>query len=108
MLTSVHLSRQRYAQALEEKKKIEREQGKSRKRKQVFEQISEIAEKKKSISSSIEKDLKRSDELSFRAESEKDFSVLLMATSLKDLVKEKKKELVKIKRKSSSRRNHFE
>ena len=94
MLTSVGLSRQRYAQALEEKKKIEREQEKSRKRKQVFEQISEIAEKKKSISSSIEKDLKRSDELSFRAESEKDFSLLHMANSLKDLVKEKKKELV--------------
>ena len=94
MLTSVGLSRQRYAQALEEKKKIEREQEKSRKRKQVFEQISEIAEKKKSISSSIEKDLKRSDELSFRAESKKDFSLLHMANSLKDLVKEKKKELV--------------
>ena len=60
----------------------------------MFEQISEIAEKKKSISSSIEKDLKRSDELSFRAESEKDFSLLHMANSLKDLVKEKKKELV--------------
>ena len=51
MLNSVGLSRQRYAQALEEKKKIEREQEKSRQRKQVFEQISEIAEKKKSISS---------------------------------------------------------
>ena len=64
------------------------------KRKQPFELISKIAEKKKSISSSIEKDLKRSDELSFRAESEKDFSLLHMANSLKDLVKEKKKELV--------------
>ena len=94
MLSSVGLSRQRYAQALQEKKKIEREQEKSCKRKEVFEQISEIAEKKKSISSSIEKDLKRSDELSFRAESEKDFSLLHMANSLKDLVKEKKKELV--------------
>ena len=73
MLTAVGLSRKRYAQALEEKKKIEREQEKSHKRKQVFEQISEIAEKKKSISSSIEKDLKRSDELSFRSKSEKDF-----------------------------------
>ena len=94
MLASTGLSRQRYAQALEEKKKIEREQEKSRKREQVFEQISEIAEKKKSISSSIEKDLKRSDELSFRAESEKEFSLLHMANSLKDLVKEKKKESV--------------
>ena len=94
MLTTVDLSKKRYAQALEEKKKIEREQEKSHKRKQVFEQISEIAEKKKSISSSIEKDLKRSDELSFRAESEKEFSLLHMANSLKDLVKEKKKELV--------------
>ena len=94
MLTSVGLSRQGYAQALKEKKKIEREQKKSRKRKQVFEQISEIAEKKKSISSSIKTDLKRSDELSFRAESEKDFSLLHIANSLKDLVKEKKKELV--------------
>ena len=46
----------------------------------------------KSISSSIKKDLKRSDELSFQAESEKDFSLLYMANSLKDLVKEKKKE----------------
>ena len=73
MLTTVDLSKKRYAQALEEKKKIEREQEKSHKRKQVFEQISEIAEKKKSISSSIEKDLKRSDELSFRSKSEKDF-----------------------------------
>ena len=70
MLTSVGLSRQRYAQALEEKEEIEREHEKSRKRKQVFGQISEIADKKKSISSSIEKDLKRSDELSFRTESE--------------------------------------
>ena len=94
MLTAVDLSKKRYAQALEEKKKIEREQEKSHKRKQVFEQISEIAEKKKSISSSIEKDLKRSDELSFRAESEKDFSLLHKVNSLKDLVKEKKKELV--------------
>ena len=94
MLTSVGLSRQRYAQALEEKKKIEREQEKSCKRKLVFEQISKIAEKKKSISSSIKKDLKRSDELSFQAESEKDFSLLYMPNSLKDLVKEKKKELV--------------
>ena len=65
ILTSVGLSRQRYAQALEEKKKIEREQEKSRKRKQVFDEISEIPEKKKSISNSIEKYLKRSDELSF-------------------------------------------
>ena len=60
----------------------------------MFEQISNIAEKKKSISSFIEKDLKRSDELSFRAESEKHFLLLHMANSLKDLVKEKKKELV--------------
>ena len=60
----------------------------------MFEQISNIAEKKKSISSSIEKDLKRSDELSFRAESEKHFLLLHMANSLKDLVKEKKKESV--------------
>ena len=43
----------------------------------MFEQISEIAEKKKSISSSIEKDLKKSDDLSFQAESEKDFSLLV-------------------------------
>ena len=60
----------------------------------MFEQISEIPEKKKSISSTIKKDLKRPDELSFRTESEKDFSLLHMANSLKDLVKEKKKELV--------------
>ena len=60
----------------------------------MFEQISNIAEKKKSISSFIEKDLKRSDELSFRAESENHFSLLHTANSLKDLVKEKKKELV--------------
>ena len=60
----------------------------------MFEQISEIAEKKESVSSSIEKDLKRSDELSFRAESAKDFSLLYMVNSLKDLVKKKKKELV--------------
>ena len=59
----------------------------------MFEQISEIAEKKESVSSSIEKDLKRSDKLSFRAESEKDFSLLHMVNSLKDLVKKKKKEL---------------
>ena len=58
----------------------------------MFEQVSEIAEKK--INSSIENDLKRSDELSFRAESEKDFSLLHMANSLKGLVKEKKMELV--------------
>ena len=37
ILASTGLSRQRYAQALEEKKKIEREQEKSRKREQVFE-----------------------------------------------------------------------
>ena len=37
ILSSTGLSRQRYAQALEEKKKIEREQEKSRKREQVFE-----------------------------------------------------------------------
>ena len=60
----------------------------------MFEQISNIAGEKKSISSSIEKDLERSDELSFWAESEKDFLLLHMANSLKDLVKEKKKELV--------------
>ena len=60
----------------------------------MFEQISEIAEKKESISSSIEKDLKRSDEISFRGESEKDFLLSHMANSLKDLVKEKEKELV--------------
>ena len=65
MLTSVGLSRQRYAQASEGKKEIEREQEKSCKQKWVFEQISKIAEKKKSVSSYIEKDLKRSDELSF-------------------------------------------
>ena len=60
----------------------------------MFEQISNIAGEKKSISSSIEKDLERSDELSFWAESEKDFLLLHMANSLKDLVKEKKKGLV--------------
>ena len=51
MLTPVGLSRQRYAQASEEKKKIKREQEKRHQRKQVFEQISKIAEKNKSISS---------------------------------------------------------
>ena len=73
-LTSVRLSKPRYAQALEEKKKIERDQEKSCKQKQVFQQI---FEKEKSISNLTEKDLKRS-------ESEKDFSLLHMANSLKD------------------------
>ena len=72
----------------------------------MFEQVSEIAEKK--ISSSIENDLKRSDKFSFRTESEKDFSLLHIGNSLKGLVKEKKMELVVlIKRKNRSRRNHF-
>ena len=47
MLTSVGLSRQRYAQASEGKKEIEREQEKSCKQKWVFEQISKLLRKRK-------------------------------------------------------------
>ena len=58
-----------------------------------MQQIDEITKKRSLLLTSIEKDIKRSDELSLQAEAEKDFSILHISDSLKELVKQKHKEL---------------
>ena len=93
MMDNVKSSRNLYMAALEDRKKAKLDDAKSRKRKQLSEQIDEIAKKKKVLMSSIDKDIERSDVLSLQAEAEKDFSILHTANSLKDLVKKKREEL---------------
>ena len=66
---------------------------KSRKRKRLAEEIEVISNKKKELISSIEKDDKRSDKLALQAEMGKDFSILHMSNSLKELVKKNREEL---------------
>ena len=94
MLENVKSSNRRYKNKLQERRDAENEDIKSCKRKQLLQQIDEITKKRSLLLTSIEKDIKRSDELSLQAEAEKDFSILHMSDSLKELVKQKHKELV--------------
>ena len=93
MMDNVKSSRQCYVLALEEKKKTNIDDLRNRKRKLILDQMDDITKKMKATMSSIEKDIKQSDKLAIQAEAEKDFSVLDMANSLKQLVKEKCEEL---------------
>lgn len=93
MTENVKASRKRYMVSLEEQKNAGIQNEKTRKRKQLTVQVEEVAAKKKALLLSIEKDVKRSDKLALQAEAEKDFSVLHMSNSLKDLVKKKREEL---------------
>ena len=93
MMTNVKFARQRYMAALGERKKLQIVDLKSRKRKQLAEEIEVISKKKKELISSIEKDDKQSDKLALQAEMGNDFSILHMSTSLKELVKKNREEL---------------
>ena len=86
-LENVKGSNRRYKNKLQERMDAQNEDMKSRKRKQLLHQIHEIAKKKSLLLTSIEKDIKRSDVLSLQAEAEKDFPILHMSNSLKELVK---------------------
>ena len=92
-LENVKGSNRRYKNKLQERMDAQNEDMKSRKRKQLLHQIHEIAKKKSLLLTSTEKDIKRSDVLSLQAEAEKDFPILHMSNSLKELVKQKLEEL---------------
>ena len=82
-----------YAQALEEKQKQKGVDEKVLKRKRIEEKLREISLKKQKLSQSIEKDTVRADKFSLEAEHKKDFSLLHMGNSLKDVIKNNKEEL---------------
>ena len=92
-LENVKGSNRRYKNKLQERMDAQNEDMKSRKRKQLLHQIHEIAKKKSLLLTSTEKDIKRSDVLSLQTEAEKDFPILHMSNSLKELVKQKREEL---------------
>ena len=96
LVSSYKCARTKYQVALDEQQKNKNITEKVLKRKNIDEQLKDINSKRQKIMMCIGRDGKRSDELSLEAEGKQDFSLLHMANSLKDVIKQNKEKLCKL------------